>query len=234
MKNRPPPHTPPWALRERAQKVLHTPSSSLPKPKDATDAFRVLFELASSPDTAGDALALLHELQVHQVELDMQTEELVHSRAELETAWADLHQWHEASPSAQLLFDADGRLLECNAMALNNLNQTLEEVRGKRLSTWLSSRDVQAAENWLAMASPHTPSHAALNASSHSSSNTPSYTASYVMPYTAPVSISLTLCPPRSATCHVLATARKNPTAPGMLVAWIEMPRAMQDSILRG
>jgi hypothetical protein len=85
MKNRPLPHTPPWALRERAQKVLHTPSSSLPKPKDATDAFRVLFELASSPDTAGDALALLHELQVHQVELDMQTEELMHSRAELET-----------------------------------------------------------------------------------------------------------------------------------------------------
>lgn len=220
MKNRPPPHTPPWVLRERAQKVLHTPSNNLPKPMDATDAFRVLFELASSPDTAGDALALLHELQVHQVELDMQTEELMHSRAELEIAWADLHQWHEASPSAQLLFDADGQLLECNAMALNHLNQSLEEVRGKRLSTWLNARDVPVAENWLAMASPQgasdvhsdVPLFETSFASSNASSNTP------------PVSITLRLCPPHAAVCHVLATARKNPTAPGMLVAWIEMP----------
>lgn len=226
MKNRPPPHTPPWALRERAQKVLHTPSSSLPKPKDATDAFRVLFELASSPDTAGDALALLHELQVHQVELDMQTEELVHSRAELETAWADLHQWHEASPCAQLLFDADGRLLECNAMALNNLNQTLEDVRGKRLSTWLNARDVQAAENWLTLASPHATSNTTSNVSSSASSN--------ASPSASPASIRLHLCPPHAAPCKVLATARKNPTAPGMLVAWIEMPMTQQDSVQLG
>jgi hypothetical protein len=230
MKNRPLPHTPPWALRERAQKVLHTPSSSLPIPKDATDAFRVLFELASSPDTAGDALALLHELQVHQVELDMQTEELMHSRAELETAWADLHQWHEASPSAQLLFDADGRLLECNAMALNNLNQSLEEVRGKRLSTWLNACDVPAAENWLAMASPHTTSDSASKTPSSSSS----FASSFASPIPAPASISLTLCPPHATPCNVLATARKNPTAPGMLVAWIEMPMTQEVSVQLG
>lgn len=211
MKKRSPPHATPWALRERAQKVLQTSSSSLLKPKDATDAFRVLFELASSPDTAGDALALLHELQVHQVELDMQTEELMHSRAELESAWADLHQWHEASPSAQLLFDADGRLLDCNAMALKHLNHSLENARGKRLSSWLNARDVQAAENWLAAAGPNL------------SPNAP--------PNAAPVSMSLTLCPPHAAAYKVLATARSNPMAPGMLVAWIEMPMATQNLI---
>jgi hypothetical protein len=36
----------------------------------------VLHALASSPQTAADALTLLHELQVHQVELDLQAQEL--------------------------------------------------------------------------------------------------------------------------------------------------------------
>ena len=52
----------------------------------ATDALAVLHAMASSQDTAGDALALLHELQVHQVEVELQAEELRDSRTELEAA----------------------------------------------------------------------------------------------------------------------------------------------------
>jgi len=47
-------------------------------------ALGVLYELASSPATAADALALLHEIQVHQVEVQLQDEELRRSLAELE------------------------------------------------------------------------------------------------------------------------------------------------------
>jgi hypothetical protein len=51
---------------------------------DAGAAVRALYELASAPATAPNALALLHELQAHQVELDLQTEELHRMQAELE------------------------------------------------------------------------------------------------------------------------------------------------------
>ena len=37
----------------------------------ATDALGVLRALASDPATAADALTLLHELQMHQIELDL-------------------------------------------------------------------------------------------------------------------------------------------------------------------
>ena len=42
----------------------------------SADALALLYRLASNPDSAGDALKLLHELQAHQVELDLQHEQL--------------------------------------------------------------------------------------------------------------------------------------------------------------
>ena len=43
----------------------------------------LLHELASTPARADEALKLLHELQVHQVELDLQHEQMEATRREL-------------------------------------------------------------------------------------------------------------------------------------------------------
>lgn len=45
------------------------------------DALRALLRLAATPDHAADALCLLHELQVQQIELEMQIDELRRTRA---------------------------------------------------------------------------------------------------------------------------------------------------------
>lgn len=75
----------PATLRSRATDRL-TGNTAAPRVRaDPSAALGVLYELASSPSTAPSALALLHELQVHQVEVDMQSEELRRSRAETET-----------------------------------------------------------------------------------------------------------------------------------------------------
>jgi hypothetical protein len=71
-------------LRRRALAQLRVPAGSHEARLNSSAALGVLHELASSPSTAEAALALLHELQVHQVELDLQDEELRRSRAELE------------------------------------------------------------------------------------------------------------------------------------------------------
>jgi hypothetical protein len=73
-------------LRHRATSRLSAGAGATRAPVSASNALAVLHDLASSPETAADALALLHELQVHQVELDLQADELRESRAGLETA----------------------------------------------------------------------------------------------------------------------------------------------------
>jgi nitrogen fixation/metabolism regulation signal transduction histidine kinase len=187
-----------FALRERAQARLQAKGASLTSAKDPSQALRVLFDLASSPDTAPDALALLHELQVHQVELDLQNEELQRSRSELEAAWAYQLQWHDASPSAQLVLDESGRLMECNAGALKSLNQDIQQVLGKRLDSWLLAADVPGVQAWLSRAGQSA----------------------------EPLSLQLKLHAQGQALHGVCAAARANPMAPGVLVAWLDAPSA--------
>ena len=73
-------------LRTRAATQLGGDDMQRQARLSSTAALRVLHALASSPATAADAIALLHELQVHQVELDLQYEELQGSNSELEAS----------------------------------------------------------------------------------------------------------------------------------------------------
>jgi hypothetical protein len=82
----------------------------------------VLHALASSPQTATDALTLLHELQVHQVELDLQAQELHESRAELESTLRRQIELYDHQPVG--CFTVDSRCI------LHELNLTGADMLG--------------------------------------------------------------------------------------------------------
>jgi PAS domain-containing protein len=185
-------------LRARAQARLEESKAALSPARDASRAMRVLFDLASTPDTAPDALALLHELQVHQVELDLQNEELAASRAELESAYSHLHEWLHAAPSAQLVLDDRSCVTECNTAALRGLNRTEEMVLGQRLEVWLHNAELPQVRSWLSQArqSP------------------------------LPVPMALTLRAHNAVDMTVCAAACANPMAAGCLLSWVNTPSA--------
>lgn len=109
-------------LRNRAASRLTGAAATKGATARAADALTVLHALASSPATAPDALALLHELQVHQVELDLQAQELHESRAELETALRRQIELYDSQPVGCLTIDP--------RLVLHELNQTGAEMLG--------------------------------------------------------------------------------------------------------
>lgn len=184
------------SLRERAQTLIQVKGAGFNMAKDASVALRVLFDLASSPDTALDAITLLHELQVHQVELDLQNEELQSSRVDLESASERQLLLLEASPSAQLVLDNQHRVLECNAHAMGCLKQTLPTCSGQPLTAWLTPEQSPQVQAWLTRAQ-----------------NSPDA-----------LSMHLVLRVVGLADRVVCASARANPLELGVLLAWVDMP----------
>ena len=137
------------SLRERATTQL-TGGVNVDLARASTsDAMAVLFRLASSPHTAGDALALLHELQVHQVEVDMQHEELRHSRVALENDLLHQTRRFERAPAAYLIVDEASVLCEINMAAARLLGGASDDVLGRSLTSFLSVSSSELLRNML-------------------------------------------------------------------------------------
>ena len=134
-------------LRLRARERLTGQKDPDGAPVSASAALGVLHALASSPATAADALALLHELQVHQVEHDLQAEELRGTRAELESELRRQVQLYDGAPAGLFTVDADGAIQELNLTGAGMLGFTREALLGRPLGGFLaphSARTLQA------------------------------------------------------------------------------------------
>lgn len=128
----------PPSLRQRAHSRLNAGTRRENGLDNASAALSVLHDLASSPTTAADALALLHELQVHQVEVDLQAEELRNSRAELESALSHQVALYDLAPVGLLTVDRRSVLCELNQTGAQWLGQDRERLPGQALTSFLS------------------------------------------------------------------------------------------------
>lgn len=125
-------------LRQRAQSRLAGPSQSAHVGDSASAALDVLHKMALTPGTAENALALLHELQVHQVEIDIQAEEL---RTLLADADAELDrqlQYQDSMPVACFNIDGTARLLEANLTGARWLGLERTGLLGQNIKAFLT------------------------------------------------------------------------------------------------
>jgi PAS domain-containing protein len=132
-----------FALRRRAAERLAGPAAAAAPAAGIADALSVLHALASSPATAPDALALLHELQVNQVELDLQAQELRSTRDELESALRLQSARRDALPVGCLVVDAEGMVLELNETAARLLGLPAGEGPAHPVGQLLGDEDRQ-------------------------------------------------------------------------------------------
>lgn len=129
-------------LRDKAETQLQegtTPSAghwSL-----GVHALRLLHQLSSDPDKAEDALKLLHELQVHQVELDLQNEETIANERILEE---DLHLYrslYESAPLTYFVVDREGVVILSNHAATELFGVGHDQLQGQRVDSFLKPQD---------------------------------------------------------------------------------------------
>lgn len=108
------------------------------------DALSLLYRLSSDPASAGDALKLLHELQVHQVELDLQHGQIETNEQQLGGQLARYKALFEFAPIAYLVLTLDGVVVEANAEA-SSLFQIAPDESGERRIADLVSTGSQLA-----------------------------------------------------------------------------------------
>jgi PAS domain S-box-containing protein len=98
----------------------------------------LLHKLASTPEDAVDALKLLHELQVHQVELDLQNEQMESTQRELAEELARYRGLYDYAPVGYLNVSPQRDILECNIAAAGILGTGQDELRGFNLDAFLA------------------------------------------------------------------------------------------------
>jgi PAS domain-containing protein len=136
------------ALRKQAVSRLTDQVDQQDVRMNEAAALGILHDLASSPATADASLKLLHELQVHQVELDLQEEELRRAVAHLETALFRQSQLHDFAPAGCFTIEPSTAICELNRTGARLLHIEREAAVGCPLDSFLdpaSSRALHSA-----------------------------------------------------------------------------------------
>jgi two-component system cell cycle sensor histidine kinase/response regulator CckA len=92
---------------------------------------------APTAATPGDAQRILHELQVHQVELELQNEELQRARVELEASLEKYFDLFDFAPVGYFTLDDRGAIVEANLAGAALLEVDRSRLIGRRLAEFV-------------------------------------------------------------------------------------------------
>jgi PAS domain S-box-containing protein len=88
-----------------------------------------------------DARALVHELQVHQIELEMQNEELKLAKLETEQALTKYSDLYDFSPIGLFAFDAQGLIQEVNLAGARLLGKERRNLMNRHFQLFVAPKD---------------------------------------------------------------------------------------------
>ncbi len=95
-------------------------------------------EETASPAKGADASRLLHELEVHQIEMEFQNAELGKTRDELEAALARYTDLYDFAPVGYFTLSRDGTILSANLTGADLLDIPRVRLIGRLIGTFLS------------------------------------------------------------------------------------------------
>ncbi len=128
-------------MKRSARKIRPIPPVKTVKLRDRAEARLRQKSVRSKvgiPNSAVDPQRLLHELQVHHVELEMQNAELQESRDRMETLLEKFTDLYDFAPVGYLSLDETGRILEANLTAADLLGAGRAALINRRLPSYIA------------------------------------------------------------------------------------------------
>ncbi|MCX5913266.1 MAG: HD domain-containing protein, partial [Deltaproteobacteria bacterium] len=101
------------------------------------------------PRAAEDMQALVHELQIHQIELEMQNEELRQTRAEVETLLSQYTDLYDFAPVGYFTLGCDGAIRRVNLTGEQLLGEERARLLKRRFGLFVSEADRPAFSDFL-------------------------------------------------------------------------------------
>lgn len=96
--------------------------------------------------TPGEVEALVQELEVHKIELNLQNEQLQEAQREAEANRERFERLFDSAPAGYLTLDcADGKIVEANLTIASMLKTPRSELTGQKLSAFIAPR---AQDRW--------------------------------------------------------------------------------------
>ncbi len=103
----------------------------------------------AEPSSAAQAQRLLHELQVHQIELELQNEELRESRAQVEASLERYTDLYDFAPVSYFTLSDKSEIREANLPGARLLGLERSRVVGGRFRTFVSESTRPTFDSWL-------------------------------------------------------------------------------------
>jgi len=104
---------------------------------------------AVTPFDESDMLRLMHELEVHQIELEMQNEELRRIQDELEASHAKYFDLYNLAPVGYMTLDANGSVLDANLAVAMLLGVERGRLLGKQVEHLVAREDLSILHSHL-------------------------------------------------------------------------------------
>jgi PAS domain-containing protein len=123
------------------KKVRNTSADSAELRQRAEERLRAAATKGVPARTEAEAQRLVHELQVHQVELEMQNDELRQSQAEVEAGLERYTELYDFAPVGYFTLGRDGAIRQVNLTGARLLGVDRAQVMGRRFGVFVSAPD---------------------------------------------------------------------------------------------
>ena len=125
-------------------------ASSLAQPEDWRRRAEQRLAEAGDPSLGwGEAMRLVHELRVHQIELELQNEALQEARLEAESSGERFQELYDFAPVGYFSLDEAGLILQLNFAGARLLGSERAALINRRFAQFLSSADRSAFASFL-------------------------------------------------------------------------------------